>query len=708
MRKQSVTKALAAVIAFLLVCTSVLAVPMKAEAATTKPTKITLAENKKTMYIGEKYTLKVKSTKPEKASKSVSFKSSNTKIATVNGKGRIVAKKKGSATITVTSKVNKKVKATCRIKVVQPVKTIAVTNAVNNTVAVRMGKSLTLKTSVSPSNAGNKKLTYSSSNKKIVTVNSKGKITAKKKAGTAKITIKAAVGKAKTTITVKVPAAKKVVTGITVSPTAKTVDEGETFGLTSTVKPKNAAVKLVSYQSGNTNIATVDGKGRVTAKKAGTTTITVTTLDGSKKAVCKVTVNAKVVPITGITLSQTSGTLEIGKTLALTAAVAPSNATNKNISWTSNNTGVADVSSIGVVTAKAAGTATVTATAQDGSGKSASCTITVKAAEPVGPTEVAITGVTLDKTSLSMYANAAGERLTAAVEPTNTTMNKAVAYISDNTQIKVNADGIIVPAITDKDATTVEAEITATTVNGKTAKCHVTVIVNADAKEDDEEKYIITLDKKAESYDITRNNEGNSQTSATTASVPLTAVEDDMNQFASVQWNNSTLKEKWNSEVVKKAMGLAVAQELLLSERVEVVVTSDNTMEVTAKGKAAVITRIDDEEKATSSLQIEISGKTVYLNDITVTEEEGAYFIAMAAQSGNTNLQLQVEIRKNATFMAVRQIYTDGESGLIAGVTSDENAYRIEIVKNMYKNLLDMVSISDPIRTMTVQNCYVK
>ena len=81
--------------------------------------------------------------------------------------------------------------------------------------------------------------------------------------------------------------------------------------------------------------------------------------------------------VTGITLNQTSATITEGETLQLTATVTPNNASNKTLKWSSNNTGVATVSASGLVTAKSPGTATITATAQDGSNKTATCSITV-------------------------------------------------------------------------------------------------------------------------------------------------------------------------------------------------------------------------------------------------------------------------------------------------------------------------------------------
>lgn len=174
------------------------------------------------------------------------------------------------------------------------------------------------------------------------------------------------------------------VSSIKLNKTAQTIVAGKTAILTATISPSNATNKKVTWSSSNTEVVTVSAKGVVTAKKAGTANITAMAADGSKKsAVCAVTVTQ---PVTDIKLSKTTQTIVAGKNATLTASVSPSNATNKNVTWTSSNTAVATVSAKGVVTAKKAGSAKITATVADGSGKSAFCTVTVTAAQTPTPT----------------------------------------------------------------------------------------------------------------------------------------------------------------------------------------------------------------------------------------------------------------------------------------------------------------------------------
>ncbi|MBE6007505.1 MAG: hypothetical protein E7238_10245 [Sarcina sp.] len=156
------------------------------------------------------------------------------------------------------------------------------------TASVEINKKITLKATLTPSYAGQKKLTWSSSNSKVVSV-SGGKLTAKKK-GTATITVKTCNGR-KATCKVTVTGIKP--TSVSLSATSKTLRVGQTTRLTATVLPKNAESKKVSWKTSAPAVATVYG-GTITAKKAGTATITAITANG-KKRTCKVTVKAAAV-----------------------------------------------------------------------------------------------------------------------------------------------------------------------------------------------------------------------------------------------------------------------------------------------------------------------------------------------------------------------------------------------------------------------------
>jgi hypothetical protein len=181
------------------------------------------------------------------------------------------------------------------------------------------------------------------------------------------------------TATLTVTAATVAVTGVTLNKTTLALTAGGSETLTATLAPETATNKNVTWSSSDATIATVDNAGKVTAVAAGTATITVTTTDGSKTATCAVTVTAATVAVTGVTLNKSTLSLSTGDSETLTATLAPGNATNKNVTWSSSDATIATVDANGLVTAVAAGTATITVTTTDGS-KTATCAVTVTAA----------------------------------------------------------------------------------------------------------------------------------------------------------------------------------------------------------------------------------------------------------------------------------------------------------------------------------------
>jgi len=252
--------------------------------------------------------------------------------------------------------------------------------ALNKKVAtVNVGKKVTVKATVTPANADNKTLVWTSSNKKIATV-SNGVVKGVK-AGRVIITAKTTDGSnisATCTVTVKQP-----VTRISLSKKA-TMYTGKKLTLKAKVNPANASNKALTWKSSNTKIAKVASNGVVTGVKAGTVKITATAKDGSRKsATCTVTVRQSV---SKITLSKTNVVLpKKGSSYNVRVTVAPKNAYNKNVAVKSAKTKVAKVSVSTVksgktvkITAAKKGTTKVVFTAKDGSKKSATCKVTVK------------------------------------------------------------------------------------------------------------------------------------------------------------------------------------------------------------------------------------------------------------------------------------------------------------------------------------------
>src|SRR5699024_4359829 len=178
------------------------------------------------------------------------------------------------------------------------------------------------------------------------------------------------------------------VTGVTLDKTTLSLEEGATGNLVATVAPSTATDKTVTFASSDVAIATVDNTGKVTAVKAGNADITVTTKDGNKTAKCAVTVTAKQIPVTGVTLDKSTLSLEVGATGNLVATVAPSDATYKAVRFTSSDDAIATVDNDGLVTAIAAGTADITVESIENGSKTAVCTLTVTEPEPEPEPEV--------------------------------------------------------------------------------------------------------------------------------------------------------------------------------------------------------------------------------------------------------------------------------------------------------------------------------
>lgn len=168
------------------------------------------------------------------------------------------------------------------------------------------------------------------------------------------------------------------VTGVSLDKTNLNLNPGKEGTLIATITPDNATDKSVEWKSDDTGVATVNENGKVTAVGLGTTTITVTTTDGDFQDTCTVTVTAPpTVSVTSVTLDKTSLALDVGGSDTLTATVEPDDATNKAVTWSSSNEKVATVDQNGNVKAVGAGKATITAAASDGSGKTATCEVTV-------------------------------------------------------------------------------------------------------------------------------------------------------------------------------------------------------------------------------------------------------------------------------------------------------------------------------------------
>ncbi|MDO5122380.1 MAG: Ig-like domain-containing protein, partial [Erysipelotrichaceae bacterium] len=221
--------------------------------------------------------------------------------------------------------------------------------------------------------ADNKAVTWTSSDTNVATVDSTGKVTAVGK-GTAVITVSTEDGNFTATCDVTVEE-HIAVTGVTLDHAELTLEKGTDAQLTATVEPADADNKAVTWTSSDTNVAAVDSTGKVTAVGKGTAVITVTTADGEFAASCRVTVE-ETIAVTSVLLNKTELILTKDEKYTLIVGVLPANATNQNVTWTSDHPEIASVDENGTVTGVTDGTAVITVTTEDGN-FTVHCNVTV-------------------------------------------------------------------------------------------------------------------------------------------------------------------------------------------------------------------------------------------------------------------------------------------------------------------------------------------
>ena len=228
-----------------------------------------------------------------------------------------------------------------------------------------IGDTYSFKTSVLPENATNKELIWSTSDESVVSVDN-GTITALKE-GKAAISVKSKDGykSSSAVITVVKKAPIIHVNSVSLNETSLDLLTGDRATLTVTVLPSNASDKTISWSSSNENVATVKN-GKVTAISAGQATISVTTKDGGLTASCIVNVTQKIVPVNGVSLNYSELELSVGDSEDLIAQVLPTNATNKEVIWSTTDEEVASVDENGKVTALKVGETLITVTTVDG------------------------------------------------------------------------------------------------------------------------------------------------------------------------------------------------------------------------------------------------------------------------------------------------------------------------------------------------------
>ena len=336
---------------------------------------IVLNQEAATLAVGNSLQLTASVTPANASNKTLIWESANTEIATVGDNGKVNALKPGSTIITVQSTDGSNISAQCALTVVAFVEGISL-NITTATIAE--GQSLQLEATVSPEFANNKAIEWSSSNEAVATVSKEGKVTAISK-GTTIITANSTDGsQVSASCDVNVV---KLVSGIVLSETEMTLNEGESVALIASVTPELADNKAVTWTSSNESVATVDEDGVITAHIQGNAIITAKSTDGSNiSASCAVTV---VKLVTSIYIGNTIVGMAIGDQTTITAYAIPSDATNPHLCWYSEDESVATVEN-GVVTAVGFGTTYICVESTDGSNIVEKCKFDVGGSTGIG------------------------------------------------------------------------------------------------------------------------------------------------------------------------------------------------------------------------------------------------------------------------------------------------------------------------------------
>ena len=317
--------------------------------------RIDLGAMSKTLYINEQFELTAAVIPQDATYPQITWKSSDTDVAKVIGGGIVVSTGLGSCTITATADGQL---TTCLVTVIKS----SVGSVTLDTYAksLYVGDWFTLSASVSPSDATFTDITWTSSDVSVATVSDAGVVQAVGD-GSAEITATADGVSAKCDVSV----GTKFVTDVSLNHSSKALHIGEMFALTAYVSPDDAADPAITWKSSDSNIAKVNGAGIVEAKAAGKCTITATS--GAKSASCTITVlEAPAVRVDSVKLAINSNTvtiLYVGDTVDLVANVIPSDADDRSLTWSSSDTSIATVSSLGRVDAVAPGDATITVSA---------------------------------------------------------------------------------------------------------------------------------------------------------------------------------------------------------------------------------------------------------------------------------------------------------------------------------------------------------
>ena len=416
---------------------------------------VVLSETEKEVYVEDTFTLTATIDPANTTDKTLVWTSSDEKVATVSEEGEVTAIAPGKVVITATCGA---VKGSCYVTV-KPILVTSISFNVTET-SIKIGETTTISATVSPDNATDTTLIWTSSDETVATVEN-GVVTGVA-VGSAIIT--AANGDVTATCNVEVmpvPASS-----VSLNASSMTLTIGKTGTLTAVVGPANTTDKTIVWSTNDENVATV-ADGVVTAVGLGNAQIVATC--GDVQSVCEVTVEP--VEATGIILNVTETALFIDEQLTLTAVVEPDDTTDKTLVWTSSDENVVTVED-GVLTGIAEGDAVITVACGD---ITATCEVTVK------PVPVSVIEFDVDEISLALGTTTA---IMATVGPDNATDKTLTWTSSDETVATVSEEGVVTAvALGTATITATSGDVSATCVVTVEPVMASAVVLSETAKE---------------------------------------------------------------------------------------------------------------------------------------------------------------------------------------------------------------------------------
>ncbi len=616
------------------------------------------ATNLSLMKSAGTYQLKATVTPSDATNTGVSWKSTNPSVATVNDSGLITLLSSGSTSIIVTSLDNPNISAVCNLTVGVPITAIKLDDTKK---IMYTGDTAKLSYTITPTNATNTDVTWSTSDASVASVDAKGNIKAQS-AGTAVITLRTADGLSMSSCTIIV---KEKATGLAFDVTSLELYIGKTYTIKVTPTPATATDYTLTWSSLDATIASVDSSGTITAKAAGRTMITATTSTGSV-LYCTVTVKAEA---TGLQLNYKEKTVVIGDYFDLKATIKPSSAASEeSIVWVSSKTSVATVSANGRVKGKKGGTAVITCKTTDGK-FTTFCTVTVVER---------VTSVTLNKSS---YKLGLGRTYTLVAKvKTNAANNPKLKWTSSNSRIvTVDQKG----NITGRRVGTVTVTAAATDGSGEKAKVRVRVVRSVSYISLNRTSVTTVAGRSFKLKATVKPKNATFKTVNWKSSDETIAIVDASGKVTALKAGNVTVKASAKDNSGKYAISYVIVQPRVPANSVTIL-NQNLTMVV---GETAVLQKAINPSTSTDGATWATDNKTV----ATVTtsgkltaNKPGIANVSVMTESGKTATTKVTVVGLNTTNLVLEQYtdYTLMVLGITSGVTWDIMDSNIAVVNN--------------------------